>query len=294
MSQTIFHTVKREDPYVRIDKAAIEDSRLSWRAKGILVYLLSKPKEWTVVCQDIVNHGTEKRDCLRAAMAELRDLGYAVLENTKDGRVWRIHETPIEPCPEKRLMATEPCPEKPNVALANMAISVTSKNNKIVSKNECSNEEFSLQDGDEEKPKKPKRKKGDICEEIIPSKFKTSPEFMRIWTGFVEMRDSKHPMTFLAAELMMVRLSRHSLPTVIEALTKSLTNNYRDVFFNESRPSGDEEVAGQTAAHPQYAGFIANHPSPTMKKYASWTCAMQTPWLKAEFNRFLREGDYAQ
>lgn len=60
---------------------AITDSRLSWRAKGILVGCLSVSgkkfsKQW------IVDHGTEGRDAVIAALKELRSLGY--LQNKVD------------------------------------------------------------------------------------------------------------------------------------------------------------------------------------------------------------------
>lgn len=33
---------KRDNPYVQIDHRVLEDTRLSWKAKGLLAYLLSK------------------------------------------------------------------------------------------------------------------------------------------------------------------------------------------------------------------------------------------------------------
>lgn len=60
---------------------AINDARLSWRAKGILVGCLSISdskfsKQW------IVDHGTEGRDAVIAALKELRNFGY--LQNKVD------------------------------------------------------------------------------------------------------------------------------------------------------------------------------------------------------------------
>jgi len=70
----------RESPYVTIDKGPINRKELSYRAKGILAYLLSKPEDWQVKEQDIVNHGTEGRDAIRTAIKELIACGYMVKE----------------------------------------------------------------------------------------------------------------------------------------------------------------------------------------------------------------------
>ena len=97
----IIRTQKGESPFVQIDKRPLEDPRLSWRAKGIWAYLLSKPNGWTVQTTDLINHASEGRDAVRAAMGELRDLGYAELLMTRGnageatGKEWIIHEMPI-------------------------------------------------------------------------------------------------------------------------------------------------------------------------------------------------------
>lgn len=90
----IIHIEKREDPFVRIDKKALGDSRLTWRAKGILCYLLSKPPKWKVMMGQLVEASKEGRDAVRKSMAELRELGYAHLRPTKEGSEWVIYEDP--------------------------------------------------------------------------------------------------------------------------------------------------------------------------------------------------------
>lgn len=97
----IIHIKKRENPYTQIDKRCLEDCRLSWRARGILAYLLSKPDNWQVSVKDIQLGGKEGREAVQAAMKELEKIGYARLESDRgqDGRVlgkrWVICEEPI-------------------------------------------------------------------------------------------------------------------------------------------------------------------------------------------------------
>lgn len=38
----------KENPYVMLNKKALEDSNLSWAAKGLWAYLMSRPDDWTI------------------------------------------------------------------------------------------------------------------------------------------------------------------------------------------------------------------------------------------------------
>lgn len=68
----------RENPYVMLDKFSINDSALSWKAKGLLAYLLSKPDDWIVKEHDLVAHATDGRDSVRATIRELEAAGYLI------------------------------------------------------------------------------------------------------------------------------------------------------------------------------------------------------------------------
>lgn len=97
---SIIHISKRENPYVQIDKRALEDNRLSWRAKGILAYLLSKPSGWKVNVKDIWNNGAEGRNAVQDCLVELQKIGYAELKTVTGehgklmGSQWIITEEP--------------------------------------------------------------------------------------------------------------------------------------------------------------------------------------------------------
>ena len=42
----VIRVQKRPSSFVMMDKSFLEDTRLSYKAKGILAYLLSKPDNW--------------------------------------------------------------------------------------------------------------------------------------------------------------------------------------------------------------------------------------------------------
>jgi|GEM_PF-2989295 len=110
----------KENPYVMLNKTPLSDDRISWRAKGIWAYLLSKPDNWTVREKDLMNKSTEGRDAVRGAIKELVDHGYILkIELREKGKYigveYSVFESPIEV--EKRPTPTggEPSPEKPSM-----------------------------------------------------------------------------------------------------------------------------------------------------------------------------------
>lgn len=67
---------KRDHPFVQIDKRSIDDPRLSWKAKGLLVYLLSKPNDWKIYVDELKDHATDGRDSTMTAINTLEEYGY--------------------------------------------------------------------------------------------------------------------------------------------------------------------------------------------------------------------------
>jgi hypothetical protein len=85
-----------------LDKGFLDDEGLSFKAKGILAYLLSKPDNWTVMVYDLENHSKDGREAVYSGLNELKKAGYYVKRPVRDekGRVARwesiIYEDPAE------------------------------------------------------------------------------------------------------------------------------------------------------------------------------------------------------
>lgn len=97
--QKIIVNKSRENPYVMVLRNFLSDSRISWKAKGLFAYLLSKPENWVVRENDLINQSTDGRESVRAGIKELIKFGYVVKvqhrENGKYGTVeWILHESP--------------------------------------------------------------------------------------------------------------------------------------------------------------------------------------------------------
>lgn len=72
-----------------IANEALENADLTWRARGVLAYLLSRPEGWTTSAERLASQspkGKEGRDAMRSVLTELETAGYLRREKTQDAR----------------------------------------------------------------------------------------------------------------------------------------------------------------------------------------------------------------
>jgi hypothetical protein len=88
-------------PYVILDTTALLDDRLSYRAKGLHTYLMTKPEDWQVHVDYLAQQSpTEGREAVRTALTELEDAGYVKRQKVRGERGllggWNtvVYETP--------------------------------------------------------------------------------------------------------------------------------------------------------------------------------------------------------
>jgi hypothetical protein len=105
MSNTIIRAPRRHR-FVVMDQRAVEDDRLSWAARGLLCYLLSRPDDWKVLVNDLRKRGNLGRDGTYRLLRALRTVGYARFLPLRDtnGRIrggrYIIREIADSPDPE--------------------------------------------------------------------------------------------------------------------------------------------------------------------------------------------------
>lgn len=85
---------KRDRAFSVLPTAAINDGRLGFKAKGVLLYILSKPDNWETRSEELREAGPDGRDAIRAALRELRGAGYMALrkERNAEGRIVSYYE----------------------------------------------------------------------------------------------------------------------------------------------------------------------------------------------------------
>ena len=108
----IIRSPRLEANFTVVSNAVIRDERLSFRARGLLINILSRPDDWTVSAESLAKRGKEGRDAVLTALDELRAAGYLVTTkrqaiNGKFTTVSIVYDTPTDALIQK------PTPEKP-------------------------------------------------------------------------------------------------------------------------------------------------------------------------------------
>ncbi len=91
-------------PFAMINLAILENATLSWKAKGILAYCLSRPDNWTINLTDLIRRSPDGSAAVRSALEELELAGYMVrIEVREKGRFSRYDIVVYsEPMPEEK------------------------------------------------------------------------------------------------------------------------------------------------------------------------------------------------
>lgn len=107
---SIIRSPKVEKFFYTLDKRISEDRRLSWQARGLLIYLLGKPDHWKVSvealkAETINTRKPTSRDGIYSILDELTSSGYVVRQPSRDeyGRMagfdYMVNETPLTDFP---------------------------------------------------------------------------------------------------------------------------------------------------------------------------------------------------
>ena len=80
-----------------MDNEAIQDTWLSWSAKGLLAYLLSLPEDWELHLRDLFTRSMSGRKNTEAAVKELINAGYVIKKqglNKRRSTSYTVYEKP--------------------------------------------------------------------------------------------------------------------------------------------------------------------------------------------------------
>lgn len=107
MSELIQIKVHRNSRYTIIGLRVVEDPRLSWKAKGLHLYLYSRPQGWKLHYAELLKRSDDGKTSLQSAIEELKRYKYLKInQKRRNGRfahsIWEVYEEPrvISPYPD--------------------------------------------------------------------------------------------------------------------------------------------------------------------------------------------------
>jgi hypothetical protein len=83
-----------EGNFTVLHNHVLRDARLSFKARGLLAYILSMPDNFRFTAELLTRNAPDGRAAVMSGLRELRDAGYLTVrrEQTSDGR-WRTTST---------------------------------------------------------------------------------------------------------------------------------------------------------------------------------------------------------
>lgn len=97
-----FRTIKESGDFVTVHKSFIFDENLSAKAKGILLYFLSRPDDWQIYTSEVVKHMNDGQKSINSGVQELIKNKYVHrTQKRTDGGVFSgyeylVYEKPTE------------------------------------------------------------------------------------------------------------------------------------------------------------------------------------------------------
>ncbi|HDR8171996.1 TPA: DnaD domain protein [Bacillus thuringiensis] len=82
--------VKKDTNYSVIHNTPLRDENLSWRAKGLLAYMLSLPDDWTFHATELSQHAKDGKETTANTLKELKKAGYLKRYPVQDPETGKI------------------------------------------------------------------------------------------------------------------------------------------------------------------------------------------------------------
>lgn len=89
-----------DSEFLLVRNDVVRDTRLSYRARGLLVAILSRPDNWRTDSTQLAREAKEGRDAVRAALNELKLAGYLIQTKRRDEKGHWVTETVIFDTPQ--------------------------------------------------------------------------------------------------------------------------------------------------------------------------------------------------
>lgn len=85
--------VEKTKNYSVVHNGFLRRNDLSWKAKGILTYILSLPDDWKININELMKHSTDGERSFRSGWKELSEAGYVSRRPIREGQRIKFWET---------------------------------------------------------------------------------------------------------------------------------------------------------------------------------------------------------
>lgn len=188
-------TIVRNENYTTVSNKALRSTELSWKAKGLLVYLLSLPDGWNVKLTDLEKRSTDGRDSTNGAIKELMDARYISRVPIEEKGKFLGYDYTVSEEPN------QPASEKPQRFIRNG--SPVTENPQLVSTKESSTEKVSTEE--EKNPQTPKGDSPDLFTELPttgPTKTNKAEETAKAVLEYLNEKTDSRFRTFKGCGLL--------------------------------------------------------------------------------------------
>jgi hypothetical protein len=234
MSKLITFKKIKQEKFTVVDLTNVLDQNLSWKAKGIHLYLMSRPPDWKIRQNDLINKSKDAKTSLMAGLKELVNNKYlyrAIKRNTQKRIIKWMYlvfeqptslETAKKNCPEdfaiyikkeeesnlkpeNQIIGSQPIENKPysnidNSNIDNSNIEILSKDN-IKGNSPKEKEENFPKETFEALSEGLRKDRSKRKEEILPPTPRPAPRparkslFLEFWNGLDHTPSHKRPET---------------------------------------------------------------------------------------------------
>lgn len=149
MPMTIIRS-KRDRNFSIIDNNLIDNSSLSFKARGLLIYMLSKPDDWQFYTSELAKHSSKEGiAAIKSALHEIEKAGYLIRQKKRqdDGKFggidWKLVDTPAFSPEVDYPLADKPSADKPLADNRTLLRTNTTNNslNQELTKNICASKD---------------------------------------------------------------------------------------------------------------------------------------------------------
>ena len=232
--------IKKKENFTTVHNNLILDKNISWKAKGLLLYMLSRPTGWKYKSIEIAKNSTDGRDSVRNGLKELVENRYISRQKNSDGSLtYYIFE-------DNQQNNITDYLEKPKTE------------NPSLKKPETENPK--LENPKLDNPSLYKRK-NTTKERIIVIKeyIYNSERFLETYDDFKKMRKMiKKPMTERAEKLLLKKLeemTNGNEEAAIKILEQSILYNWQGIF----ELKGENESNGKRKFNTGYSNKNDKH-----------------------------------